>query len=304
MKLSAGSWSGRFLTRGIVAGVAALVVIAANSENPRWYEELLQWLQPTPILPSSKSAADSRPLGPPVSVTPMRPQGIDSSISTTPLRLLLVRTERGRNSHEGFAQIGVSARSPQTYAAGALLANGARLSEIYDHYVILEHQGRTVRLYMQGDAQTSRGSTKAMLTVGGTADQPAPLAGSEENLTTYLRLTPMFDGNQFHGFALYPGRISGPFSDLGLQPGDVLTRIDGSPISDTSAAFASLRSLLDDVVLSVEIERQGSSQSLSLDGSILTHAISMASKEAPTLPAETRVSILSAAYPRLLTPEK
>src|SRR2546429_388360 len=120
----------RVLTRALSAGVAAfLVIVAANFAGLGWYEELLSWLQPAPqSAPAPRPVARRGPIGPPVSVTPMRPEGNDSSVSAVPQPLILVRTQRGRNSREGFAQIGVRTHSPQTYIAGALLANGARLT--------------------------------------------------------------------------------------------------------------------------------------------------------------------------------
>jgi hypothetical protein len=61
---------------------------------------------------------------------PIAPRGTDSSVSPVPLPLILTATRPGRNPREGFADIGVDAKTPQTYAAGSLLANGARVAEI------------------------------------------------------------------------------------------------------------------------------------------------------------------------------
>jgi general secretion pathway protein C len=264
----------RFLTRAIATGLGALiVVVSADFAGPGWYEELVRWLQPAPrSAPPSRPAARLGPIGPPVSITPMRPEGNDSSVSPVPLALILVRTQRGRNSREGFAQIGVRAHSPQTYTAGALLANGARLMEIYDHYVVLERDGHRARLYLQGEAQPDARSAQGLLTVGGTPESAAVTANSHDTLAVYLRPSPVFVGNQLRGFALYPGRDSAPFSQLGLQPGDVLTRIKGGPISDASDSLATLQTLMDGDALTVEVERQGTTRTLSLDGTVLRRA--------------------------------
>jgi len=126
----------------------------------------------------------------PVLVTPPRPLGNDSSVSKVPLPLVLVRTQPGRNSREGFAQIGVNALTPQTYGAGAILANGARLSEIYDHYVLLERDGRSVRLYRLGEMHEPRPAESAsasLLTVGGGVPPAPQLTKAQEQITDYLR---------------------------------------------------------------------------------------------------------------------
>ena len=290
----------RFLTRAVATGVAAfIVVVAANFAGPGWYEELLHWLQPAPRFAPPRPAARSGPIGAPVTITPMRPEGNDSSVSPVPLALVLVRTQRGRNSRDGLAQIGVRARSPQTYTTGALLANGARLTEIYEHYVVLERDGHTERLYLQGEAQPDARSAQGLLTVGGTPEPAAVIANSHDALTVYLRPSPVFVGNQLHGFALYPGRDPSPFSQLGLQPGDVLTRINGSPISHASDSLATFQTLMDGDALTGEVEREGTTRTLSLDGTVLTRAA--ASEPQSTRKTRNSEATVDHPLPSLLT---
>jgi type II secretion system protein C len=293
----------RFLTRAVATSVAALIVIAsADFAEPGWFEEWVRWLQPAlRSPPPPKLAARSGPIGPPVSITPMRPEGNDSSVSAVALALKLVRTQRGRNSREGFAQIGVRARSPQTYSAGALLANGARLTEIYDHYVVLEHEGHTARLYLQGEVQPDARSAQDLLTVGGTPETAAVIANSHDALTVYLRPSPVFVGNQLQGFVLNPGHDPAPFSQLGLQPGDVLTHINGTAISDPSDSLYALHTLIKGETLTVEVERKGSPHTLSLDGSILTRADAAMPAVIPTVNSTPPETPSSVALPSLFT---
>jgi general secretion pathway protein C len=231
----------------------------------------------------------------------MRPEGNDSSVSPTPLPLILVRTQRGRNSREGFAQIGVNARSPQTYSAGALLANGARLTEIYDHYVVLERDGRIAHLYLQGEAQPDARSARALLTVGGTPGVASVVTNSRNELTDYLRPSPVFVGGELHGYALYPGRKATPFAQLGLQSGDVLTRINSTAVSNSPDSLAALQTLIDGEALTVEVERQGVTQPLSLDGSVFKRAVSTERQATPIDMATAQKVTLSVALPSLLT---
>jgi hypothetical protein len=244
----------------------------------------------------------SGPIEAPVSVTPVRPEANDSSASAFPVALILVRTQRGRNSFDGFAQIGVHARSPQTYSAGARLANGARLTQIYDHYVVLERDGLRARLYLQGDAQPDARGSQGLLTVGGTAEPAPPAATSHDALAAYLRPSPVFIGDQLHGFAMYPGRDPAPFSQLGLQPGDVLTSINGTAVSESAESLAALHTLTDGETMTVQVERQGTPQILSLDGSILARAAT-AEPVTPTVKPTSRDATPSAAFPSLHTRE-
>jgi type II secretion system protein C len=275
----------RMLRRAVIPMIVALLVaFSLTHGGSDWFEQLRQWAQPATHAAHSRESVKLRPgpIGTPITVTPMRPQGNDSSVSTVALPLTLVRTQPGRNSREGFAQIGVDSTSPQTYSAGALLANGARLTEIYSRYVVLERDGHSAQLYVRGASQERAGVRAALLTVGGNQRPTPALAKTEDRLFSYLRLSPVFVGNQLHGYALYPNRDPGPFSRLGLEPGDLVTEINGAPTSNPREALVALHSLADGASVAVVIERQGIAHPISLDGAILTHA-SVAADD-PTIP--------------------
>ena len=294
----------RLSKRVVTTGVVAFVfIIAVDFAAPAGYEELVRWLKPSPHLAPEKVVAKSRPIGPPLTVTPIQPKGNDSSLSPIPLPLILVRTRPGRNSREGLAQIGVRAQSPQTYTAGALLANGARLTEIFDHYVVFERDGHAARLYLQGEARRDAGAAPALVSVGGTPEPASAVADSRYELTDYLRPSPVFRGDELHGYAVHAGREAGPFSQLGLQPGDVLTHINGMAVSNSSDSLTALQALTHGEVLAVEIERQGIRQTLSLDGSLLRHASSREPEITPSPEITTRRATYSIAFSSLLTPE-
>lgn len=282
----------RLLGRAIAPIAVVLAVgFSLTYTGSDWFEQLKHWTQETPRTQIPREVARTGPIGAPITVTPMRPLGNDSSVSPVPLPLILVRTQPGRNAREGFAQIGVNALSPQTYAAGALLANGTRLTEVYQHYVVLERDGHSVRLYLQGKPQPDAESAKGLLTVGGSTTAPAPVApNSHDSLTAFVRPSPVFVGNELHGYALYPAKDPTPFSRLGLESGDVVTGIDGIAITKAADSLATLRTLADGVALTVMIERQGKAQTLSLDGAILARAIA-AAREAASLTTAPRTAL-------------
>ena len=255
----------------VVAGV--IVADVLMFERTDWFERLTRWNQPAPRSTLiTHEPTKTGPIGAPVTVTPMRPLGNDSSISLIPLPLILVSTQPGRNSREGSAQIGVSARSPQTYGAGALLANDACLTEIYPHYVVLERGGRAVRLYRQGESQLTGDADPGLLTVGGTTPAAPLLVNSHDALTDFLRPTPTFNGATLRGYALFAGHEPAAFAQLGLEPGDVLTAINGVVVTGPDS-LAALYTLTEGAALAVVIERHGARRSVSLDGSIVVSAI-------------------------------
>jgi general secretion pathway protein C len=278
----------RFFHRLAVMAAAALIVgTVLTLEGPEWYERLAQLWQPTAPVARQLEPNRTRSHGPPLLVTPTRPTGNDSSVSPVPLPLILAGTFPGRNSREGTAEIGVDAQSPQTYAAGALLSNNARLTEIYADRVVLEKNGKSVRLYLQGQNQPDQGRFADLLTVGGRPPEPHVTGTSRVQLTDYVRPTPVFRGADLHGYALYAGRYSTTFTDLGLEPGDVVTEIDGRAITDAAPSLAALQALVTGAALNVVIERSGQARRVALDGTHIVKAIGESHARHSSLTADT-----------------
>lgn len=203
-------------------------------------------------------------------VVPPAPTGNDSSISEKPLPLILTGTVPGRNSHEGQAFIGVNKESPQTYEAGALLANGARLAAIFSDHVALEKEGRSVELYLDGAGKHNDAKAlESLLTVGGVPAAPAVVATTREVLTDYIRPSPVYDGEMLRGYQVYAGQNSGVFSQMGLQAGDIVTSINGVPLNEPQTAIEQLKQLTEGVAVTATIERKEDVQVLSLDGALI-----------------------------------
>lgn len=211
---------------------------------------------PTPsIVAPSPASAPTEALG-----------GTDSSVSVTPLPLHLVSTSPGRNAREGTAMLGVDIKNPQTYGAGAILANGARLAQIHADYVVLDREGKSVRLYRAGAEGASNKPSHDLLMVGGAQPAPEPVITTREVLTDYLRPSPAYDGDFLHGFVVYPGSRSGVFSQLGLQSGDVITSLNDTPFSDTTQAYALFRQLTDGIAMVATVKRKDKTERITLDG--------------------------------------
>jgi hypothetical protein len=208
-----------------------------------------------------------------IGIAPIAPKGNDSSVSPVPLKLILVHVQPGGSADEGSAQIGVVRESPQTYQAGALLENGARLAEIYNDYVLLEKDGRTARLYLDRAATAGRIGDTAMLMVGGSKEAPPPAkVTSHDTLTDYIRPSPVYDGQSVVGYQVYPGANSSAFYQMGLKPGDLILEIDGILLTEQSSAWDILRQLTDGSVLSAVVRRSNGVEQVNLDGTFLVRA--------------------------------
>lgn len=221
---------------------------------------------------AAHAAARRLPQGP-VGVVQPRPEGTDSSVSPVARRLILTATYPGRNSREGTADIGVDARSPQTYRARARLANGARLEEIFTDHVVLERAGLRTRLYVQGrEPGDAPPPLPALAMVGGAPARLVATANSSDPLTDEIRIAPVFEGDAVRALEVYANARSSVFAALGLEEGDRITAIDGLAVEDAAAAIASLRRLTEGAALTVRVERGGSAITLALDGAIVVAA--------------------------------
>jgi general secretion pathway protein C len=196
---------------------------------------------------------------------------------------VLVRTEPGRNNREGKAFLGTARQNPQTYAAGALLANGARIEEIYADHVVLERNGKRAKLYVESKQQSKAPSE--LLTVGGQA-KPAPAAAMHrEVLTDYIRPSPVYEDDRIKGYQVYAGKQSGIFNQLGLQNGDVILTLNDLPFVDPKQANELFQQLASGIAMVATVERQGKVQRLSLDGGLIAADQERAKQPLPPLPA-------------------
>ena len=260
-----------WLFRAVNVAGATAVTLAIMWETGMMSKGWWEWfIAPKPI-PVAKAPA--HPPSKAIGMAPPAPKGNDSSISPVPLHLVLVRVQPGRRITEGSADIGVVRESPQTYQAGALLENGARLAEIHTDYVLLQKGGHSARLYLEYASAVRRVGDAAMLEVGGVTQTPPPAkVTSRETLTDYIRPSPIYDGESLIGYQVYPGSKGAAFAQMGLKPGDVIVEVDGAPLSDPVAAWDTLRQLTEGTVLSAVVQRHGALEHVSLDGTLIARA--------------------------------
>jgi general secretion pathway protein C len=254
------------LLLAVAVGIALCALWLTGFSPARWWANR--------ITEQQASAAKRTPAPPShgyIGVVKAEPVGTDSSVSKVPLPLILTATRLGRNSREGYADIGVNAHWPQTYRAGAILANGARLEEIYSDHVILAHEALRTSLYILGHTPPAgaHALVASLITVGGTTPAPAAVADSRDALTEVVRIAPLFEGDHVRALELYPSAHSSLFERLGLEPGDRVIAIDGEALTDSKQAIEELRRLTAGASVNVTIERGGRHQTLSLDGSLL-----------------------------------
>lgn len=188
----------------------------------------------------------------------------------TQMNLVLTGTMAGPDPEKGFAIIGESSATAKTFPTGGTVRPGTRLHSVYTDRVILDSSGRLETLMLP--RQSSGGAVMA---------RPAPLPAAQngsigENLqriaetnpgafSAAVRPQPVFANGVQRGYRVYPGRDRRQFSRLGLQPGDLVTSINGTPLDDPSRGMEIFNSLNSASQVNVTVERNGQSQQLTLN---------------------------------------
>jgi general secretion pathway protein C len=156
------------------------------------------------------------------------------------------------------------------------MLNGARLIEIYADHVTFERLGQKAELYLEG-SQPSHKVASDLLLVGGPAlqargSQPANAESPDRTLalTDYIRPNPVFEGDRLKGVELFPGARADAFVRLGLSPGDVMTAVNGVPVTDMATVMNVLEQLFVGGGVDATLTRGGQVVQASLSGSALS----------------------------------
>lgn len=213
----------------------------------------------------------------------------------SPAMLRLISAHPGLVPTEGTAIIGTTQNNGVTYVAGAILANGARLSEIYSNYVVLERGSARQKLSLKdlaADPKTLRATASDLSFVAASgADAKIASDASKNALVQVIRTSPVYENDVFVGLQVFPGQSSGVFSQMGLRSGDLVTSMGGAPLSDYDSAMQLLGALVDGSSINLGVRRNGKYEIVSVSGAALARAISTMNEpvisQAPdVLPAE------------------
>jgi len=186
--------------------------------------------------------------------------------------LILAGTWAGEDPSQGYAFIGESANTAKMYGVGKVVRAGTKLHAVYADRVILETNGRLETLSLP---RLGTGAAAGLV-----ASRPAPARAqpsqfaenlrrvAESNPTAFaeiVRPQPVFANGQQRGYRVYPGRQRQQFSRLGLQPGDLVLSINGTPLDDPQRGMEIFSTLNASDKVSVTVERNGQAQELTLN---------------------------------------
>jgi general secretion pathway protein C len=196
----------------------------------------------------------------------------------TSANLTLAGTLAGRDPEQGWAIIGASGQTARVYATGASLPGGTRLLAVYPDRVILERNGARESLVLP---RLSGGGGMAAAYAAPAATPAASLADSVRQLVAenpaaaneLLRPQPVFAGGSLRGYRVYPGRNRAQFASLGLQPGDLVTAVNGAALDDPNRGLEIIRGIGQGGAVMLTIDRNGQQQQLSVDPAAVAQQI-------------------------------
>jgi general secretion pathway protein C len=204
--------------------------------------------------------------------------------------LVLAGTIAYRDPGLGFAILGESAEAAKFYRIGAAVPGGALLRAVYADRVELETNGSVQTLALPRQALAGIGMSAAPLPTAAAPvsmpsfpNRPAGLptvnramADDPAFVAEIIRPTPVLMDGQLQGFRVYPGRDRAAFGSLGLQPGDMITQVNGSPLTDPARGLSAITGLQPGDRVNVTVSRNGVTRDVTIEANQLAKAANSA----------------------------
>jgi|GEM_PF-456259 len=190
------------------------------------------------------------------------PDQVAANAPKTSLDLTLLGVAAGGQGFPSQAIIANGSNSDQhTYAIGATLPGGAVVHDIFTDRVVIAHDGRLESLSLP-QAGTSILASGMRFGSGHGVNLPPP-SGQDGNQTRlnvspqlrrqiekqpqtllhYLRFRPYSNQGKVEGYRVYPGKESSLFEHSGLQPGDIVTQVNGISLGEGGGAMKAMAQL-------------------------------------------------------------
>ena len=278
--------------RYLPAAVSVLLVVALA-----WQAAKLTWTlipgmpadAPPPIVspgPAELSASATQPIDitrimdsdlfGAVASEPVEPVAVsvlEAPETTLNLELKATVADTLKDSHG--AAIIASGQEEKTYTVADVIegSGGAQLHAIYRDRVILNRTGRLETLRLPSEYSVGAGTTVLRAPIAPMA-APTPslrtvLSANASRLTDVVQVAAHVEQGRMMGFRLNPGREAAQFESLGFQPGDVVTEINGTAMSDPAQGLKVFEGLGESTVANVTVIRNGVPRVLTIDTSLI-----------------------------------
>lgn len=270
---------------------ATLSLVAADVQASSGAAESVNINQITALTPFGDVAQEAPP---PADVQPVA-QGIENDAVDTQLNLVL-RGVLGSNEESAGRAIIASGDRADVYAVGDTLpvGNNVTLAKVLDGRVIINNNGSFESLWLfKEDPNAPKLTTSfateqinnAPLSQSGYANPPyqqqPPLyvdkspavdsprfgadpsaAAASKTLADVVAMSIYREGGKVVGYKIRPGRNAEMFTSLGLQTDDIVTSVNGVPLSSPGKIMEIYKSMGSATSANLEIRRGGSTVNL------------------------------------------
>ncbi|MGH8162622.1 MAG: type II secretion system protein GspC [Gammaproteobacteria bacterium] len=170
----------------------------------------------------------------------------------TSLDLSLAGVAAANASTRSYAIITTNGNTENTYGVGAKLPDGALIRNILPDRIVLAHDGRleTLRLPVSGTALLAATANDSAQGPNARKRPPLVSQGFREqveshprSLSQYMRLRPYEKGGHIAGYRVYPGKQPELFKKAGLQPGDIVTSVNGIELNSPASSLKAIQQL-------------------------------------------------------------
>lgn len=173
----------------------------------------------------------------------------------TSLDLTLLGVAAGAGQFPSQAIIANGSNQNQhTYAVGATLPGGAVIRDIEADRVVIAHNGRLESLPLPktgtsilatnmhfGNGSVSRTQPARRVSVSPQLRQQ--VEQHPQKLLEFMRLQPYAAKGKMRGYRVFPGKNPALFHQSGLQPGDVITKVNGVSLTNNASAMQAMARL-------------------------------------------------------------
>lgn len=192
----------------------------------------------------------------------------------TTLNLQLKATVSDTLENRRGAAIIASGQVEKTYTVSDVVegAGGAQLHAIYNDRVILNRAGRLETLslpteYASGNVGVVYAAPPMPVPVEATLR--SVISDNATRINEIVRVAAHIEQGRMIGFRLNPGEQPEQFAALGFEPGDVVTEINGTAMSDPSRGLQVFESLGESTMANVTVVRDGAPRVLTIDTTLL-----------------------------------
>jgi general secretion pathway protein C len=261
--------AGRIPHDAILGLLELLMLLALAMASAR-----LVWTIMTPVGPfGAWSAAEPASPGPDLaslgSFDPFfRNSDAATQTAVSTLGLTLLGTRVDTVSGRGSAIIAVEDGTQASYGVGEVIVPGVTLKSVGFDEVVLESGGAAESLFLD---QSSGGTPMTPEAAGVASAAPKPATASAQTpapaprLAADIMFTPRLRGAALNGYVLAPKGSGSAFAAAGLQAGDVLISVDGTPVANIGDP-ASLAYRIDAGGVGITVERAGKPVNLRIEG--------------------------------------